>query len=75
MNAQAINFVFAALGAAGLFFLVGGATGRLRLSLGRRPGSLSEYGGEARPLELPLAVRLAQSLTDGAPLWRLWPGR
>lgn len=67
MNAQTVNFVFAALGAIGLFFLVGGLTGRIRLSLASRPGALGRYEEGEIAMRLPLAVRLAQSITEALP--------
>ena len=74
MNAQAVNFIFAALGAIGLFFLVGGITGRIRLSLAERPGALGRYEGGESPMRLPLAVRMAQSITQALPFGRFGLG-
>ncbi len=74
MNAQAINFIFAALGAMGLFFLVGGITGRLRLSLAEHSGALAQYEEGDRRVRLPLAARLAQSITEVLPFGRFGLG-
>jgi hypothetical protein len=74
VNAQAINFVFAALGAIGLFFLVGGITGRLRLSLAEHSGALAQYEQGDRRVRLPLAARLAQSITEALPFGRFGLG-
>lgn len=74
MNAQTVNFIFAFLGAIGLFFLVGGVTGRFRLSLAERPGALSQHEEGDRPMRLPLAVRLAKSITDALPFGRFGLG-
>ena len=74
MNAQTVNFIFAALGAIGLFFLVGGITGRIRLSLAERPGALGHYEEGESPMRLPLAVRLAQSITEALPFGRFGLG-
>ena len=74
MNAQTVNFIFAALGAIGLFFLVGGITGRIRLSLAERPGTLSQHETDERRTRLPLAVRLAKSITDALPIGRFGLG-
>lgn len=70
MNAQTVNFIFAALGAIGLFFLVGGLTGRIRLSLAERYGTLGQFETSDRPMRLPLAARLAQSITEALPFGR-----
>ena len=74
VNAQTVNFIFAALGAIGLFFLVGGITGRIRLSLAERPGTLSQHETDERRMRLPLAVRLAKSITDALPFGRFGLG-
>jgi putative effector of murein hydrolase LrgA (UPF0299 family) len=67
VNAPTINFIFAAVGAIGLFFLVGGITGRIRISLAGRPGTLGRFEEGETPMRLPLAARLAQSITEALP--------
>lgn len=75
MNAPTINFVFAALGAIGLFFLVGGITGRIRISLAEHPGTLGRFEEGETPMRLPLAARLAQSITQALPFGRFGLGQ
>jgi hypothetical protein len=70
VNAQTVNFIFAALGAIGLFFVVGGITGRIRLSLTDHPGVLGHHEEGQGPLRQPLAVRLARSITEALPFGR-----
>ena len=74
MNALTVNFIFAGLGAIGLFFIVGGITGRLRLSLADRERTLAQDEEGERPMRLPLAARLAQSITDALPFGRFGLG-
>jgi hypothetical protein len=66
MSPLALNFLTAALLTLGLFFLVGGLLGRVRLP---RPGeylSLLAQDDEG-PTRLPLPARLAQSLSEALP--------
>jgi hypothetical protein len=70
VNTQTVNFLFALLATIGLFFLIGGITGRLRLSLAERSGTLAQYEEGDKAGRLPLAVRLAQSITDALPFGR-----
>jgi hypothetical protein len=74
VNALTLNFIFAGLGAIGLFFIVGGITGRLRLTLADRERALAHHEEGEAPMRLPLAARLAQSITEALPFGRLGLG-
>lgn len=74
MNSQALNFVFALLATAGLFFLIGGITGRIRLPISERPGELTRHEEAHGPVRLPLAARLAQTITEALPFGRFGLG-
>ena len=74
MNAQALNFLFAALATAGLFFLIGGITGRVRLSLAERSRGLEGFEEQEGQRPLPLATRLALQITEALPFGRFGLG-
>jgi hypothetical protein len=70
VSAQTVNFVFATLATFGLFFIVGGITGRIRLSLAEHPGALGQFESSETFMRLPLAARMARSIMEVLPLGR-----
>ena len=68
MSVESLNLIVAALATGGLFFLIGGLTGRLRLPLGAQGVSLELEDPRRARLRLSLAARLARMISDALPI-------
>ena len=62
------------MGTTGLFFIVGAITGRLRFWRGQRADSLGDYQDMQSAKPSPLAVRMANSITELLPVGRFGLG-